>query len=103
MANHNYYGQLAEVANSAAMAINSYDGEKVVTLATGEKAIDNDDAWMIIQGDEPIIRDKREQRIREAYKNEGSEYPEEKSSDYFILDKWSYEDICTYADELYGI
>lgn len=101
--NNNYYGQLAAVANAAAMAINSYEGKKAVTLPTGEKAIDNDDAWIIIGEDEPIVRDKREQRIRETYKNEGKEYPEEESTDYFLLDKWEYEEICTYADELLGL
>lgn len=101
--NNNYYGQLAAVANAAAMAINSYEGKKAVTLPTGEKAIDNDDAWIIIGEDEPIVRDKREQRIRETYKNEGKEYPEEESTDYFLLDKWEYEEICTYADEVLGL
>ena len=101
--NNNYYGQLAAVANAAAMAINSYEGKKAVTLPTGEKAINNDDAWIIIGEDEPIVRDKREQRIRETYKNEGKEYPEEESTDYFLLDKWEYEEICTYADELLGL
>ena len=49
--NHNFFGQLAEVANDAAIAISTYKGKKVKTLATGEKAIDNDDAWIIIGGD----------------------------------------------------
>lgn len=101
--NNNYYGQLAEIANKALMAINNYDGEKAVTLATGEKALDLDDAWMIIGGDEPIVRDKREQRIRETYMKEGGEYPEEHSTDFFVLDTWSYDDICSYADILLGL
>lgn len=101
--NNNYYGQLAAVANAAIIAINNYEGDKVVTLPTGEKALDLDDAWMIIGGDEPIVRDKREQRIREVYMKEGGEYPEEKSTDFFVLDSWSYDDICTYADELLGL
>ena len=96
--NNNYYGQLANVANSAAMAINGYTGEKSIILPTGERAIDNDDAWLIIGGDEPILRDKREQRLREK-----GLLKEEDSTDFFILDKWDYEDICTYADCLLGL
>ena len=94
---------MAEVANDAAIAINSYDGDKAVTLPTGEKAIDNDDAYIIINGDEPIIRDKREQRVRETYMNEGKEYPDTESHEEFMLDAWTYEDICVFADELLGI
>ena len=101
--NHNFFGQLAEVANDAAIAISTYKGKKVKTLATGEKAIDNDDAWIIIGGDEPIIRDKREQRIRETYLKEGGMYDERESSDESILDAWDYDDICIFADELLGI
>lgn len=45
-------------------AINNYDGEKAVTLATGEKAIDFDDAWLILRGPKgPALRDKRDQRL----------------------------------------
>ena len=103
MSKQSYTSRLAEVANSAIIDINNYKGKKAVTLPTGEKAIDNDDAWLIIGGAEPIIRDKREQRIRETYKKEGREYPERESSDYFILDKWEYEEICAYADKLFGL
>ena len=103
MSKHSYTSRLAEVANSAIIDINNYEGKKAVMLPTGEKAIDNDDAWLIIGGAEPILRDKREQRIREAYKHEGKEYPEIESSDYFILDKWEYEEICAFADKLFDL
>ena len=95
--------KLSEVANDAAIAINTYDGEKAITLSTGEKAIDNDDAYIIIGGQEPIIRDKREQRVRETYLSEGREYPDTESHEEFMLDAWTYEQICGYADDLYGL
>ena len=95
--------KLSEVANDAVIAINIYDGEKVITLPTGEKAIDNDDAYIIIGGDEPIIRDKREQRVRETYLSEGREYPDTESHEEFMLDAWTYEQICGYADDLYDL
>ena len=103
MSKQTYTSRLAEIANDAIIAINTYKGEKVVTLPTGEKAIDNDDAWIIIGGDEPIIRDKREQRVRETYKSEGREYPDTESHQEFMLDAWDYDDICAYADELFDL
>lgn len=100
---YNFSAQLSEVANLAIGAIYGYDGEDVVTLPTGERAIDNDDAWIIIGGDDDVIvRDKREQRVREAYAKEGKEYDESESSDYYMDDKWSYEEICEFADNLLG-
>lgn len=45
-------------------AINNYNGNKAVALATGEKAIDFDDAWLILRGPKgPALRDKRDQRL----------------------------------------
>lgn len=45
-------------------AINNYNGSKAVALATGEKAIDFDDAWLILRGPKgPALRDKRDQRL----------------------------------------
>lgn len=95
--------KLSEIANDAAIAINTYDGEKAITLPTGEKAIDNDDAYIIIGGQEPIIRDKREQRVRETYLSEGREYPDTESHEEFMLDAWSCEEICGYADDLLNL
>lgn len=92
--------KLDELVAEAVKIINNYKGNKVVTLKTDEKAIDNDDAWIIIGGDGPIIRDKRDQRIREAYLKEGGEYPETMSSDSHILDDWDYETILEFADKL---
>lgn len=97
----NFTSQLADVVFLALRAINDYDGEKAVTLPTGEKAIDNDDAWIIInREDEPICRDKREQRVRETYAKEGREYDDGNSTDCYLLDNWTYEDICDFADRL---
>lgn len=98
-----YTSRLAGVACDAAIAINLYDGEKAITLPTGEKAIDNDDAYIIIGGQEPIIRDKREQRVRETYLSEGREYPDTESHEEFMLDAWSCEEICGYADDLFDL
>ena len=106
MSNYNFYGKLNNVARDALNAIQNYEGDKAITLATGEKAIDNDDAYIII-GDaeigEPYIRDKREQRIRETYMKEGKEFPDERNSDVYLYDQWTYDDICSYADCLLGI
>jgi hypothetical protein len=98
-----YTSRLAGAACDAAIAINLYDGEKAITLPTGEKAIDNDDAYIIIGGQEPIIRDKREQRVRETYLSEGREYPDTESHEEFMLDAWSCEEICGYADDLLNL
>lgn len=98
-----YTSRLAGVAVDATIAINLYDGEKAITLPTGEKAIDNDDAYIIIGGQEPIIRDKREQRVRETYLSEGREYPDTESHEEFMLDAWSCEEICGYADDLLNL
>lgn len=47
-------------------AINNYNGDKTVTLATGEKAINFDDAWLILRCPKgPALRDKRDQRLLE--------------------------------------
>ena len=94
---YKFYTKLNKVVREALNAINTYNGKKATTLPTGEKAIDNDDAWLIIGGEEPILRDKREQRLREKGK-----FNEEDSTDVYISDSWSYEDICVYADKLVG-
>jgi hypothetical protein len=96
-----FYNRFATLVKDACAAINNYHGEKVVNLATGEKAINNDDAWIILGGDEPIIRDKREQRIRETYAKEGKKYPENQSSDKLLLDSFDYDELCVFADNLY--
>ena len=103
--NHNYYGRLAELVGEATIAINNYNGEKAITLPTGERALDNDDSLIIIgtPNGEPIIRDKREQKIREVYMQEGKEYPEEHCTDVFLGDSWDEGEICSYADQLLGI
>ena len=98
-----YTSRLAGVAVDATIAINLYDGEKAITLPTGERAIDNDDAYIIIGGQEPIIRDKREQRVRETYLSEGREYPDTESHEEFMLDAWSCKEICGYADDLLNL
>ena len=95
-----FYSRLAEVANDAALTIDSYNGRKAITLPTGEKAIDNDDAYIIIGAGEPIIRDKREQRVRETYMSEGKEYPDTESHEEYMLDAWDYDAICDFADGL---
>lgn len=100
MAKKKFITKINELVAEAIKEINNYNGSKVVTLKTGEKAIDNDDAWIIIGGDEPIIRDKRDQRIRETYLKEGEEYPETMSPDNYLIDDWDYETIFEFADRL---
>jgi hypothetical protein len=97
---------MSDVAHEALDYIQNYDGEKAITLPTGEKAIDNDDAYVIIGDEEvgePYLRDKREQRIREVYKKEGKEFPDEANSDVYLLDAWDYFPVCEFADKLLGI
>ena len=92
MAKTSFYGKLAKIAYDALLSLKDYNGEKLVTLPTGEKAIDNDDSWIIVSGhedtDEPVLRGKK------ATDNNGDE---------LIFDIWSYEDICAYADNLLNL
>lgn len=98
-------GALAEEAASlrkaALEAINNYKGPKAIHLKTGETAIDNDDAWILVGGEDgPMLRDKREQTVRERYLDEGSPYPEERSSDSPFDKGMALEDLCSFADKL---
>jgi hypothetical protein len=91
--------RLEEAVAAAIAAINSYQGPGRVRLATGEHAIDNDDAWIILREDpdeSPLCRDKREQRLREK---EGDAHKIE-WEDYRIRERWSAETVCRYADQL---
>lgn len=84
--NNNFYGRLALVAEDAVTAICEYDGEKIITLPTGEKAIDHGNEWLVITNDGVMVRSK--------------ELP---GLDEDILDLWDYERICSFADELLSI
>lgn len=91
--------RLEEAVAAAIAAINSYQGPGRVRLATGEHAIDNDDAWIILRdvpGESPLCRDKREQRLREK---EGDAH-EIEWEDYRISERWPAETVCQYADRL---
>lgn len=97
--------RLGTLLRDAVAAINAYDGPLSVTLATGERAVDNDDAWLILQDDpaaSPLVRDKREQRIRERCAREGIAFTAAESTDYAISERWPVEDVCAYADRLTG-
>lgn len=93
-----YLGNLAKAAYQAVKAINDYKGSKLVTLSTGEVAIDNDDAWIVVNVrngfGEPFIRDKRAQRMLD--KGEVSDMYD----DVLLFDTWGYEEICEFADSL---
>lgn len=76
--------------------INVYDGKRLTTLSTGEKAIDWDDAWLIVQtkDNQPRLRDKRSQRIYEKTHN-----IEDIADDKFISEI-DTDILVEYADEL---
>lgn len=93
-----YLGNLARTAYEAVKAINEYKGDKLVTLSTGEVAIDNDDAWVVVNVrdgfGEPFIRDKRAQRMLDDGK------VSDIYEDVLLFDTWGYEEICEFADNL---
>lgn len=90
MAKETFVAKLANVAWDANLSIMQYKGKRLKTLPTGEKAIDNDDAWIIIAGhedtdDEPVLRDKRAKDNR---------------NDVYLYEEWDYMTICEFADSL---
>ncbi len=70
--------------------INTTDGKNIITLSTGEKAIDMDDAWLVIgkidgihtPAGSPFLRDKREQWLKD--KNPDYNLPMPQSNDMLI-------------------
>lgn len=83
----------------ALSSINSYNGKNVVTLSTGEKALDFDDAWLLIglKTGMPMIRDKRDQRILESVRGTEEAYQFE---DDRLVDNFEVSEICEIADKL---
>ena len=83
----------------ALSSINSYDGKNAVILPTGEKAIDFDDAWLLIglKTGMPMIRDKRDQRILESVRGTDEAYQFE---DDRLVDNFEVSEICEIADKL---
>ncbi len=98
--------KLETLKNEAVDFINNYRGPETVTLPTGETALDNDDAWIIIGGDTPIVRDKRDQRIREKYFNKKKPYPENSSfatpEDIEMQEEWDTDSIFELADRIHS-
>ncbi len=70
--------------------INNYSGSRLVTLGTGEKAIDNDDSYIVITPEGPKLRDKRSDNDRND--KDISSIPMRKTSEV--------EDILALADSL---
>lgn len=74
-----YSAALERLKREALKVINDYRGPRAVTLPTGDLAIDNDDAWLLIgRGDGiPVLRDKRDQRLIEKGMDPGEadDYP----------------------------
>ena len=70
---HNILSRLNSVRADAIRLINEPAGKKIIHLTTGEKAIDMDDAWLIIGHEDgvltevgsPFLRDKRDQRLKD--------------------------------------
>ena len=77
----------------ALKAIDTYDGPKAVTLATGEKALDMDDAWLLIGTGAPALRHKKDQRaIEKGLEPSWEDVP--------IGERWSTGALCGLADRL---
>lgn len=92
-----YSSRLKAVVDDALKAIDTYSGPKAVTLATGEKALDMDDAWLLIGKGKPVLRNKKDQHLIEHGEAQNWEDEPFGGSDYsFPLD------VCAFADRLYG-
>jgi len=77
----------------ALKTIDTYNGKKAVTLPTGVRAIDMDDAWLLIGTGAPALRHKRDQRaIEKGLEPSWEDVP--------IGEKWSTGDLCELADRL---
>jgi len=79
--------------------VNAPRGKKTVTLSTGEKALDADDAWLVIgrSDGQPIIRDKRDQRI---YDRLPTEMKPSGFNDTQLLSSWETGDIIRLLNSL---
>ena len=61
-----YYNLYQNLLKDALQSIARYDGANCIVLATGERALDWDDAWLILdKWDVPSLRGKKDQRIFE--------------------------------------
>ena len=96
----NYLCKLTNLRVEVLEYINNYNGPKAVTLKTGEKAIDNDDAWIIIGREEklPLLRHKKEQRNLEAGGKPGEVFEDKQldlgmdvTSLFILADKLSWD------------
>ena len=77
----------------ALRTIDTYDGPKTVPLPTGGKAIDMDDAWLLIGKGSPALRHKKDQRAIEKGREPSWE-------DVPLGDIWSTGALCDLADRL---
>ena len=104
-----YSCALDRLKRSALKVINDYRGPRTVTLPTGDIAIDNDDAWLLIGREDgvPVLRDKRDQRLIEKgmdpteaddYSLDTEDGPMGQESPLFTYDVNG--DIFKFADEL---
>ena len=89
-----FEGCLKALLSEALQSINKHPIN--ITLPTGDRAIDFDDAWLLIDrpDGEPVLRNKKEQRLIEASEKPGT-YEDTKFSK--VNDP---EDICRLADKL---
>lgn len=90
------------VIKEALSYINDYRGSKVVTLTTGEAALDFDDAWVLIHRPDgmPMVRDKRDQRLFER----GNLHPNEITDlDVPLPNNISEQRVCDEADKLFHL
>lgn len=55
-----YESQTKGLLKQALGVINNYSGDKLITLPSGEKAVDIDESWIIIKKEGSFLRDKRD-------------------------------------------
>jgi len=98
-----FRGRLQSLRLDVVRFINHFAEGGVVTLSTGEKAIDMDDAWLLIgrkgavwAGGSPFLRDKRDQHIKD--KDPDYVLPEPSESDKIY--NWELERILDLAAKI---
>lgn len=98
---YNFIKKVQQLRREILTTMNNYNGQ-TVKLPTGETAADFDDAWLLLRRPDgvPVLRDKREQKIRNIYLQEGGAYPEKDSTDKAV-DYLSTDELVDFATKLF--
>lgn len=95
MSNKTHTARYNALIDEALKRIASYRGEQKVVLKNGQIAIDNDDAWIILEK-EPFLRDKRDQsRLDRGVVTDSSDF-----EDMPLRKAFSAEQIFELADKI---